>query len=80
MRNRILILLALAALDAPLQVANAQVSRALIRETYNAKGKPSISLEVTPLLTQLPSSGYFPLCVKITNDSKVNRNTHTREA
>lgn len=73
MRNRILILLALAALDAPLQIANAQVSRALIRETYNAKGKPAISLEVTPLLTQLPSSGYFPLRVKITNDSKVNR-------
>ena len=73
MRNRILILLALAALNAPLQVANAQASQALIRETYNAKGKPAISLEVTPLLTQLPSSGYFPLRVKITNDSKASR-------
>jgi len=73
MRNRILILLSLAALDALLQVANAQASQALIRETYNAKGQPVISLEVTPLLTQLPSSGYFPLRVKITNDSKTSR-------
>ncbi len=73
MRNRILILLALAALDAPLQVANAQAPQALIRETYSPKGKPVISLEITPLLTQLPSSGYFPLRVKITNDGKTGR-------
>lgn len=73
MRNRVFILLALAALDGALQVATAQASQALIRETYSAKGKPTISLEVTPLFAQLPSSGYYPLRVKIINDGKIDR-------
>ena len=72
MRTRIAILLVSLLLGSTIQDARSQGTRALIRETYNEKGKPRVSLEVIPLLGHLPPSGYHPIRVRIVNDEKVS--------
>ncbi len=72
MRTRIIILLVPFLLGITLPDTRAQGTRALIRETYNKKGEPEVSLEMIPLLQHLPPSGYHPLRVRIINDEKVS--------
>ena len=71
MRERLFILLALTFLASAF--AEAQLPRPIIKERYDPKRKTQTALEVTPLLDQLPASGYYPIRIYINNDAKINR-------
>lgn len=73
MRERLLTLLLFSILAST--TAGAQGPRPIISEVYDRTkaGKARSTLRVTPLISKLPTSGYYPIRVKIENDGKVKR-------
>ncbi|NIP92089.1 MAG: hypothetical protein GWO24_00860, partial [Akkermansiaceae bacterium] len=72
MRNRILLLALPVILGAA--VVEAQRPRTVIKEIYDpTRKKNKTELRVTPLLDQVPPSGYVPIRVFILNDASIRR-------
>ena len=73
MRLRTVILLIFSLISVLVGTVSAQSRGISIKETYNKKGDPLISLEMESLIEKLPTSGYYPIRVKIVNDGPTDR-------
>ena len=73
MRLRTVILLIFSLISVLVGTVSAQSRGISIKGTYNKKGDPLISLEMESLIEKLPTSGYYPIRVKIVNDGPTDR-------